>query len=106
MYNAITIEERNTPTVALVNKDFVSDARSAALIKGMPGVRTVIETVPCECTIEEDIESGISAVIDDIVAALISPLTTEEKSELDHYIQLEHLMRLAKARARRHLAHE
>ncbi len=31
-------------------------------------------------------------------------LTPEEKSELDHYMQLEHLMRLAKARARRHLS--
>ena len=27
-------------------------------------------------------------------------LSTEEKFELDHYLQLEHLMRLAKARAR------
>jgi hypothetical protein len=27
-------------------------------------------------------------------------LTPEESSELDHYLQLEHLMRLAKARAR------
>ncbi len=33
-------------------------------------------------------------------------LTTEETAELTHYLQLEHLMRLAKARARRHLAHE
>ncbi len=33
-------------------------------------------------------------------------LTPEEKSELDHYMQLEHLMRLAKARARQHLSHE
>jgi hypothetical protein len=31
-------------------------------------------------------------------------LTPEEKSELEHYVQLEHLMRLAKARARRHLS--
>ncbi len=31
-------------------------------------------------------------------------LTAEETSELDHYLQLEHLMRLAKARARQHLA--
>ncbi|WP_395144696.1 hypothetical protein [Armatimonas sp.] len=30
-------------------------------------------------------------------------LTEEEKSELDHYAQLEHLMRLIKARARKHL---
>lgn len=33
-------------------------------------------------------------------------LSTDEKSELDHYTQLEHLMRLAKARARQHLSHE
>lgn len=33
-------------------------------------------------------------------------LTLEETAELDHYMQLEHLMRLAKARARRHLQHE
>jgi hypothetical protein len=31
-------------------------------------------------------------------------LSLEEKSELDHYMQLEHLMRLAKARARQYLA--
>ena len=41
----------------------------------------------------------------DYVADLIhkgktSNLTPEESSELDHYMQLEHLMRLAKARAR------
>jgi len=33
-------------------------------------------------------------------------LSADEKSELDHYLQLEHLMRLAKARARRHIADE
>ena len=31
-------------------------------------------------------------------------LSAEEKSELDHYVQLEHVMRLAKARARQFLA--
>lgn len=30
-------------------------------------------------------------------------LTDEEKSELDHYLQMEHLMRLAKAKARKYL---
>lgn len=30
-------------------------------------------------------------------------LSPDEKSELDYYMQLEHLMRLAKARARRHV---
>lgn len=33
-------------------------------------------------------------------------LDAEEKSELDHYAQLEHLMRLAKARARQLLVNE
>ncbi len=32
-----------------------------------------------------------------------SGISPEEKSELDHYMQLEHLMRLAKARARQHV---
>jgi uncharacterized protein YnzC (UPF0291/DUF896 family) len=31
-------------------------------------------------------------------------LTAEERAELEQYLQLEHLMRLAKARARQHLA--
>jgi hypothetical protein len=30
-------------------------------------------------------------------------LTAEERSELDHYLQLEHIMRMAKARARQYL---
>jgi len=32
-------------------------------------------------------------------------LSPDEKSELDHYMQLEHIMRLAKARALKHLSH-
>ena len=34
-----------------------------------------------------------------------SPLPAEDRSELDHYLEIEHLMRLAKARARQLLAH-
>ena len=33
-------------------------------------------------------------------------LSADETSELLHYLQLEHLMRLAKARARAHMADE
>jgi hypothetical protein len=33
-------------------------------------------------------------------------ISADEKSELDHYLEVEHLMRLAKARARQLLAHE
>ena len=35
-----------------------------------------------------------------------SGLSLDERSELDHYMQLEHLMRLAKARARRYVENE
>ena len=31
-------------------------------------------------------------------------LSDEERSELDHYLQVEHIMRLAKARARQYLS--
>lgn len=33
-----------------------------------------------------------------------SRLTPDETSELEHYLQLEHIMRLAKARARKYLS--
>lgn len=35
-----------------------------------------------------------------------SGLSADEAAELNHYMQIEHLMRLAKARARQHLSHE
>ena len=35
----------------------------------------------------------------------VAALAADEKSELDHYLEIEHLMRLAKARARQLLAH-
>ncbi len=52
-----------------------------------------------------------STAVKDRVANLIdrektSGLSHDEKSELDHYTQLEHLMRLAKARARQYMGDE
>lgn len=42
--------------------------------------------------------------VGDLVArAKTTGLTAEETSELEHYVQLEHIMRLAKARALQHL---
>ncbi len=35
-----------------------------------------------------------------------TPLDPDERAELDHYLEVEHFMRLAKARARQLLAHE
>ena len=35
----------------------------------------------------------------------LTPLPADERAELDHCLEVEHLMRLAKARARKLLAH-
>jgi hypothetical protein len=80
VYEANTIELMNKPTVSIINKGFADDARSSASNKGMPGIRFVPESVPCETGVIEFVETGITAVIDDIAAALIKPLTAEEKS--------------------------
>ena len=76
----ISVEKRNKPAVALVNKGFVHDALSAASSKGMPGLRVLAEPIAAECIIPEQIEAGVSAVLDDIVAALTKPMTAAEHS--------------------------
>jgi GTP-dependent phosphoenolpyruvate carboxykinase len=51
-------------------------------------------------------ENAKERVADLIQREKTASLSTDEQSELDHYLQLEHLMRLAKARARRYIADE
>jgi hypothetical protein len=46
----------------------------------MPGLRVIPESVPSECTVMADVETGIDEVMDDIIAGLTRPLTAEEKS--------------------------
>jgi hypothetical protein len=50
-------------------------------------------------------DSARDRVWDLIERRKTSSLPPDEASELDHYIEIEHLMRLAKARARQILAH-
>ena len=50
-------------------------------------------------------EAARQRVWDLIERQKASALPADEKSELDHYLEIEHLMRLAKARARQLLAH-
>ena len=45
-------------------------------------------------------DAAKSRVADLIHREKTSGLSSDERSELDHYLQLEHIMRLAKARAR------
>jgi hypothetical protein len=80
VYDAITIEERGVPALAIVNKNFAQDAASAAAGKGMPGLRIMPEKVPSESTIPDQIEAGIYEVMDDIFALITTPLSEEERS--------------------------
>ena len=80
MYDAISTEERNKPTVTLVNEGFVTDALSAASSKAMPGIRILGTSIPCEASAIADIEAGVTTAMDGLVAALTDPLTEEEKS--------------------------
>jgi hypothetical protein len=69
-----------TPTALLANEGFVIDGQSAASNKGMPGIRIVPETVPCECSEMDIAKSSVSEVINQIISALTATLTTEEAS--------------------------
>jgi hypothetical protein len=76
VYDAVYVEEKDTPAVALVNNNFMFDARSAASSKGMPGVRVLASNVPCECTTVEIVEPIIDALMDDIIRGLTKPLSS------------------------------
>ena len=76
MYNGIAIEDFGRPVVLLANKGFVSDARSAASSRGMPGIRVLGTSVPCETNEQSEIEAGVAAAMESIIAALTGPLTT------------------------------
>ncbi len=80
MYDAIFIEEHDTPSVVFAFEYFQNDAMSAASSRGMPVVRVVPEAIVSECTVVETIDKAITAVFDDVVAALTRPLTADEKS--------------------------
>lgn len=64
----------------LANKGFVMDARSAASSRGMPGIRVLGTSIPCETNEKLEIEKGIDAAMDNIIASLTDPLTAHEKS--------------------------
>ncbi len=71
----------------------------------------IIDFIAAGASPQEIIAFQPSKKIKERVANLIhrekeGVLSAEEKSELDHFMQIEHLMRLAKARARQHIHHE
>ncbi len=81
-----------------------------AIPAGLPrAYEEIIEFIAAGTTPTTIINFQPSTTVKERVAELIHlektiGLAQEEKTELDHYLQLEHLMRLAKARARQHLS--
>ncbi|MBV9892542.1 MAG: hypothetical protein JO020_00055, partial [Chloroflexi bacterium] len=90
MYDTIFVEQNNKPAVALVNRGFVHDARSAAASKGVPGARFVLTNIPCECTVPEKIATTVREVIPDVLDALTRPLEAEEINPQPRPTELTH----------------
>jgi len=78
LYDTIFVERQHKPAVALVNRGFVNDARSAAASRGVPGARYVPTNIPCECTIPDKIALEVREVMGDVLAALTTPLKADE----------------------------
>lgn len=69
----------------------------------------IIDFIAAGTTPKSVVEFQPSEMVKERVADLIfkektDGLTTDEKTELDHYLLLEHLLRLAKARAHQYIA--
>jgi len=84
-YNATFPEHLGKPTVLTVRDEFLGVAKRAAELRGVPALRVVTLDI-WDISMEPDlarfvsqvIPERVSAVIDDIIAALIQPLTPEE----------------------------
>jgi len=63
-------------------------------------------TTPNRVITYQPSEAAKARVADLIYREKNTGLTPDEKSELDHYMELEHIMRLAKARAHQFVNHE
>jgi hypothetical protein len=71
--------------VLLANEGFVMDALSAASSRGMPGIRVLGTSIPCETNEKSEIETGVAAAMENIVAALTESLTADEKSPVPRF---------------------
>jgi len=80
VYDSISIEDLRKPAVNLCNEGFAVDAQMAASRKGMPGLRVIAESVPCESSMADEIEAGIDSAMEKIVGALTRPLSSDEES--------------------------
>jgi len=86
-YNTTWVEQLGKPVVMTTNTEFVNISKSAAKLRGVPALRYVEINVPdlsnepsLEQAIKGLIPERVSAVLDQIIAGLTSPLTDSEKN--------------------------
>jgi hypothetical protein len=85
VYNGIAVEEMGKPAVPITNQTYLVEENSAAMAKGMPGIRLVWDSLHSEELVDsadtpEEVEAGIDPLLDNIIEALTKPLTEEEIS--------------------------
>jgi hypothetical protein len=78
-------------------------------MKEIKAYEEIVDFIAAGTTPEDVISFRPSAAAQERVADLLArekegELSPAVRSELDHYLQIEHLMRLAKARAHEHLS--
>ena len=78
-------------------------------MKEIKAYEEIVDFIAAGTTPEDVISFRPSEAAQERVADLLArekegELSPIERSELDHYMQIEHLMRLAKARAHEHLS--
>jgi len=84
---------------------------SASVMREIKAYEEIVDFIAAGTTPEDVISFRPSEAAQERVADLLArekeaELSPAERSELDHYMQIEHLMRLAKARARDFLPNE
>jgi hypothetical protein len=86
-YNTAYIEKMGKPAVMLVNRFFANVARSGAAYRNVPYLRFVLNDIPdlsmlysFESITERIIRPEVEKILDNIIDALIKPLTQEEIS--------------------------
>lgn len=78
-YDSMYVERRNKPSITLVYRYFLNDAKSATSSRGLPAVRFIPESIISECSVMEEIEAGVDEVFEEIIRGLTEPLTEKER---------------------------
>jgi hypothetical protein len=109
--NRPLLAELDAPPLNWNGQSRLAGSRWERYSTGMRAYEEIVEWIAGGPSVSQVACFQASPAVKERVARLIRKektvgLIPEEKSDLDHYEQLEHIMRLAKARAHHRLTHE